>query len=248
MTQGQPASSERKGLHPLAWVAIGCLGLMVVIGGIVVMAGVFVANKVGEMAQDIEENPVEMTARLIAAANPDIELVEADDERRRVIFRNVKTGEELVFDFEDIEEGRLSFSAGDETAELTFDPAAEGEGSGGLTITTDEGTARFGATSPSDFPEWLPVYPGSEPEGNFAASSDEGRMGIYTLRTTDSMEDVTSFYGRELVAKGLAVRVRTETPQGVVLMTATEDESRTVNVAISREGSEVECVVNFAQK
>ena len=44
--------TEKKGLSPWAWVAIGCGGLLVVCAIIVSVSGFFVAKKVGDFAED----------------------------------------------------------------------------------------------------------------------------------------------------------------------------------------------------
>ena len=61
---------KKKGLSPLAWIGIGCLGLLVIGGIVATVITVFVARKVSEVASEMEEDPVATTAKLLAAANP----------------------------------------------------------------------------------------------------------------------------------------------------------------------------------
>ena len=67
------------------------------------------------------------TARFIAAANPEIELVDADKSNRIITFRNTETGEDFTFDYDDIEEGRFSFTSGDDSASIEFNTDGEDE-------------------------------------------------------------------------------------------------------------------------
>ena len=146
---------QKKGQSPWVWVAIGCAGILVLGAVVAGIGGYFLVGKAREVAEEMEEDPIAASARFIAAANPEIELVTADKDNRTVTFRNTETGEEFTFDYDDIEEGRISFTSGGESASIELD--TEGEG---VTITSDEGTTTFGASSDLwDLPDWVPVYP-----------------------------------------------------------------------------------------
>ena len=249
MTNGPvaPQQSQKKGLSPLAWVGIGCLGLLV-IGGIVATAiTVFVVGKVKEVAGEMEEDPVATTAKLLAAANPDIELVEADKENRTVTFRDVKTGEELTFGYDDIEKGKVTFSSGSESAELEV--ATGDDGSGGLTVKTSEGTATFGAGGDaSDIPDWVPIYPGVTPTSNFSAEGGGQRTGTLSFTSDSDVESILDFYDDAAEKAGLETKSRTTTGEGAMWIAATSDDSRTLTVMASKGDGDMEVVVSFTEK
>jgi hypothetical protein len=245
MTNGGPV--QKQGMSPWAWVAIGCGGL-VLLGGLVLgVGGYFLYGKAKEVAREMEEDPVAVTSRIIAAANPEIELVEADKDNRRVTFRNTRTGEEFTFDYDDVEDGRLSFTSDGETASIDFDKAGENEGQ--VTITTDEGTTTYRAGADvDDHPDWLPVYPGSDAKGTYSSETPEMVAGGFGFETEDSLEDVLSFYTSELESAGLEIRSRTTTPEGAMLLAASSDESRTATVTASVKDGRIEALVNFMEK
>lgn len=246
MTNGQPEQQAKKGTHPLVWVAVGCASLLLLGSIVLFLGGVFVANKVKEVAEEMEDNPVETASRLIAAANPDIELVDADKSARVVTFRNTKTGEEFTFDFKDIEDGKVHFSSDDETVSVELEGGEGDEGS--LKITTDEGTASFGSGIDIDLPSWLPVYPGTKPQGTYATESADGLAGAYTINTDDNLEDVLDFYIEKLEGKGFKILQKTTTTNGAFITAQTPDETMQVNVAASRDGGSVQAIVNFSEK
>ena len=246
MTNGQPQQPAKKGTHPLVWVAVGCASLLLLGSIVLFLGGVFVFNKVKDVADEMEDNPVETTAKLIAAANPDIELVDADKSAGVVTFRNKETGEEFTFDFKDIQEGKVHFSSDDETVSVAIE-GGEGE-EGSLTITTDEGTSSFGAGIDVDLPSWLPIYPGSEPQGTFSSETPDGRAGAYTIETDDSIDDVIDYYVDKLEGKGFQILQRARTSLGASLSAQSPDESLTVNIAASTVGDKVQAVVNFGEK
>jgi hypothetical protein len=207
----------------------------------------FLYGKAREMASELEENPVVASAKLLAAASPEIELVKDDRDARTVTFRNVKTGEEFTFSYQDIEEGRVSFSSEGQSG--TIEVGKDDEGRGQLTVTTEQGRATFGGGSDlKDFPRWLPVYPGASATSVFSSDTAGERTGAYTLKTGDRLEEVLDYYARELDKVGLQVKSRTTTPAGAFLTASNEGDTRTVSLAASSDGGEVEVMVNFAEK
>jgi len=237
---------KKKGLSVLAWIGIGCLGVLV-IGGIVTSVVVYyLAHKVQEFAKEVEEDPVAATAKALAAANPDIELVSTDKDNRTVTFREVSTGKELTVDYDDIEQGRLSFSSGGETAdfEVTGD-----EGSGGLTVKTSEGTATFSAgNDASDIPDWIPIYPETVPTNNFAADANGQLTGTFGFNTSSDVDSLLNFYDTEAKAAGLETKSRTATPDGAIWLASSPDDSRSLTVMATKADAGMEVVVSFTEK
>ncbi|MGH9460994.1 MAG: hypothetical protein ACRD1X_07225 [Vicinamibacteria bacterium] len=246
MTQGQGGQQQKKGLSPVAWIAIGCAGILVLAGLAMFFGGLFIFNKARDVVQEMQDDPALATARLIAAANPDIELVGTDEDQKTVTFRNEETGEEFTFNYQDIEEGRVTFSS-DEQA-VTYEVNREASGEGGLTVTSGEGTATLGSVSLEKFPAWLPVYPQTDPQGTFFTESPEATMGAYTSSTQDDLEAVIDYYATELEKAGLSVDQRTIVPSGGLLVAHSPDDTRTVSITSSVENAETKVMVNFTEK
>ncbi len=237
---------KKKGLSPLAWIGIGCLGLLVIGGIVATVITVFVARKVSQVASEMEEDPVAATAKLLAAANPEIELVATDKENRTVTFREVSTGKEITFGYDDIEEGRVSFSSGSETAELEVTGE---DGSGGITVKTSEGTATFSAGGDaSDIPDWVPVFPGAVAANNFAAESDGQLTGTFSFTTDSDIESILNHYDAEAQPAGLETKSRTATADGAIWIGASPDDSRGLTVMASSRDGGLEVVVSFTEK
>jgi hypothetical protein len=237
----------KEGTHPLVWVAVGCAAVIMMSVFVLVVGGFFLFNKVKDVAEEMDDNPVVAAAKIIAATNPDIELIEADEENRVVTFRNVNTDEVYTLDFEDIEEGRINFYSGDESYSLEVETGESDEGR--LTITTDDGTASFGAGAEAgELPSWVPVYPGTTPEEAFSAETGEGRSGAFTITTDDGVEDVLDYYVSELEDRGFEIVNRAVSNQGAFLTAGSPDEILTINLAASIEGGRTQVIVNFNEK
>ncbi len=252
MTSGNPdsaAPAPKKGLSPLAWIAIGC-GCLVVVAGIAVLAGgAYFFGKAKEFVADFEENPVRTTAEMMVRANPDLEIVETDEAAETITFRDKKSGEVMTVNFADVREGRIRFET--DEGEVTMETQG-GEEEGSLTVTTPEGTATFGssaAVSAEDLPSWLPLYPGARLEGAFTATSAEGRGGAFSLRTDDSTREVLAFYEERLEDQGFEVQMQTmamsgEGTHGFIVATSA-DGARSVTVTVSRDDDRTVAAIQY---
>ncbi len=97
----------KKGLPPLAWVGIGCGGLILI--GIILMlvAGVFISKKAKELGVDFSKNPEKAAAELIVSMTPDLEKVSSDDVAGTITIR-MKDGIEKTLTYKDIQEGKFA--------------------------------------------------------------------------------------------------------------------------------------------
>lgn len=193
----------KSGLPWYAWVGIGCLALAVLGLGSCFVLYKFAANKVSGYADKFEKNPELAAIELAVGLNPDVEIVATDEANRRITLRDIKTGKISTLDFEQIKEGKFSV----ETEEGTTAIGVGGnEGGGQLEVTTPDGETAVisGGVGAGNLPNWLPTYPGATSQGTFSVSGPRGG-GTATFQTTDSVDDVLTFYHRELTAAGLTV-------------------------------------------
>ena len=209
--------SEKKGLSPLAWIAIGCGGI-VLIGLIVVVAGgLFVAKKASDFVEDAQKNPAYTYARLIAATNPDIEVVDRDDEKQMVSLKNLKTNEVVTLNLEDLEQGRISW-------------------------VTADGEVKIGANV-GDIPSWVPIPPGSEANLNYSATENGEASGMVTYTVDDSVDEVITWYKEKLESDGYQLQSHNadmgEQGQTGTLVGVDEESGRriTINAASQEDGS-----------
>ena len=211
MSNGKQAPAS-KGLPVWAWVGIGCGALMILVLIVAMVGGFFVARKVKDVAADFEDNPAMATARMIVKLNPELEEVSTDEDEGTITVRNTRTGEEMTVNFEDIEEGKFSFSTDD--GEITVD-ASELQESGRINVTDDEGGVIFSAgTVSDDVVAWVPVYPGCEPTNLHSMRTEEEQSGGFNLETSASVEEALEFYRTTLTDEGFEVKVNTFTQDG----------------------------------
>jgi hypothetical protein len=244
---------ERRGLGTLAWIGIGCGVLLVVVVIALAVASWFVVGKARQVAEDfdVEGNPALAAARMIVRLNPELEEVDVDEEEGTITVRNTDTGEEITVDFEDLDQGRISWKTGDQ--EVTID-ASGGEGEEVISVTGDEGEWKLstGGTGAGDVPDWVPVYPETEPVASHVFEGSEGVRGTCQLETDDGAAQVIDFYQDRLQQAGYEVTVNrfssTDGDEGgvvnaehgasgraVVVMVGTEDGRTTASVSYSEQ-------------
>lgn len=236
--------TEKKGLSPWAWVAIGCGGMIVVFFIVISLGGMFFAKKVGDMAEDFQENPA-AAAEMLIKMNPDLELVESDRDEGTLTIRDKDSGEVITVNYEDIQEGKLSFETdeGEVTISATGDPEE-----GMLTVTKDgEEAMQFGSGEIQDVPDWVPLYPGAEATGTYSASTPDGIGGSFQMNSTDSVDDVLAYYVKQLEGDGWSVQ-KTEYsgPDGKGGQVIASMEGRTVMLILSSSEEGTQAMVNYS--
>jgi len=249
MSNGAQAP-ERKGLHPLAWVGIGCGVILVIVVVAMMIGGFFLARTVKDVAGDFENNPGLAAAKLIVKASPELEEVETDEDAGTMTIRNTKTGELITVNFEDIKEGRFSWTAdGDE---VTVDLSEAEDGTIKIESSDGEGFAlTTGAAVTEEIPEWVPVYPGSEPETRGTMTTNDSINGNFSLSTDDTVAEVLEFYRNKLKEVGFQVTVNTYSGgdnEGAMINSVLEAENRNVIVVIGRDGGSTTVNVTYSSR
>lgn len=245
----QPPAAPKKGLHPLAWVAIGCGGLVVLAGIVFVVVTWFAAQKLKQVASDFENNPGKAAAEMFVRLNPEVEMVSSDDAAGTMTVRNTKTGETVTLNYDDIKEGKLSWKTSEGEGAVSLD--VKGEEGGGVTFKTDQGETTLGASN-LDLPAWVPIYPGAKVgQGMFSARTAEGTMASFPITTGDASKDVMSYYEKVLKENGFEVQTQSYTTgEDTLGMVNGENKSnsRTVNVVITRQEGETNVAIQYAEK
>jgi hypothetical protein len=189
-------------------------------------------------------------AKMIVKLNPEFEEVSSDKEAGTITIRNKATGEVITVNLEDIQEGKLSFT-GDE-GEVNID-ASQLDDTGSLRVTGEDGEVIFSSGEATQaVPDWLPLYPGTEPANRHAMRTGGNQIGGFELETTASVSEVLDFYREGLTNAGFEVSVNTFSQDGTEGgMVSGNDGSggRTATVLINSEGGgPTSVVLNFQQR
>ncbi len=240
-----PSASKKKG--PLIWILGGCLGI-IVLGAIILAVGsYFVAQKIKQAGLDpalIQKNPGLAVVKMMAASNPDIEILGVDEDRGVIKVRNKKDGKSLTINLEDAKNGKIVFL--DENGErVELNTKVEGD-QASLDVTTSRGSLRMGANV-GKLPEWLPVYPGAQGSSTFDVQSKEGSAASFQLKTSDAPAKVADFYESRLKSAGFEVE-RTGEGDSITLTAHDPNSERTATAMISGGADGTTVLLSFEAK
>ncbi len=244
MVQPQSVPPAKKGLSIWAWLAIGCVGILVLGGAAAVVGTWWVAKKAKSAIAEYQDNPAMATVKMMTAMNPDLELVSTDEAAGKVTIKNKKTGEVVTVNLEDIKNGKINFETAEGKASLNFDQQA-----GTMQVQGADGsTASFGSTQ---VPGWVPAYPGAPSQGVYGAENDTEKSGSFTLTTSDSVNDVFAFYKAQLEGAGFKVsetKTSANGAEGGFVVGESPDGKRTVTLTIGSDGGKTSVSGLFGEK
>jgi hypothetical protein len=240
---GAPVQGK-KGLPVLAWVAIGCGGLVVLGGVALMLLGWFAVGKVKDVAGDFEDNPTKAAAEMIVRMNPELELVESDDDAGTLTIREKDSGKVITVNYDEIQEGRISF----ESEEGKVQIGATGEGEGAMTITTDEGETRIGAGG--DVPDWLPRHPATVASQSLMhTSGPSGDSGQASFTVDAPAQEVAEFYRSALEGDGYEITTTAHTSgEGSLTIVTGQREGSTVAASVTEKDGQTQAVVQYSKK
>lgn len=199
----------------MAKVGIGC-GVLFVIGviAIVLLVGMC-KNTVDGYLQDYSENPERATAELIVKMNPELDLVETNDEEGTITFRD-KSGKETTVTWADLAEGKLTVSDS-EGGELTF-----------------------GGADMESVPAWVPRLPETTQVMASHHAVEDGKIsGSYMAGTAMTTAAIEAFLAEKAGELGMEAELdsRNTTGSQVFQMIGYKGGGRGFSATIIREGT-----------
>ena len=240
------APAQKKKVSPFVWILAGCGGIMIAALLALLAGGVFVAHKVKQAG----EHPEMAVAKIIAAANPDVEVVSSDESKGTITLRNKKTGEEITMNLADIKKGKIDFT--NEKGESVSVSAQGKGGSGSFEVHSKEGSMTVGAGAGKDIPGWVPLYGGEKPQGSWSTRKGDEVSGTFSLSTTDDAAKVLDFYAAALERDGFTVKRNTMSSDGAVsggILTGDADGgARSVSVTVSSDDGTTSVMVSYEVK
>jgi hypothetical protein len=226
--------------------------LFVLFGIAVVGSGLYFVHKAKQAGLDPElmrNNPGLATAKLLAATNPDLEVVSSDDGRGVVTIRQRSTGKTMTVTFDDMKQGKFTFREDGKDA-VTLEAHGGGD-TGSLQMKSGSESLTMGA-SQATMPAWIPPYPNSKPTSTFSVNSKQGNSASFQFQTTDDSKDVVAFYERELKQTGFRINATTTSESGTSsggLVSADDAANkRTVLVAVGNGSKGTTVSVTYSQK
>jgi hypothetical protein len=253
MSEPIPPNAPKQGMSTLVKVLLGCGVLIVLgVGSCFVVGGYFVKKGLREVetfAKEMESNPdaaAVKAAELAIRLNPELEVVSSDPANATITIREKATGKVTTLTLDDIKAGRFTVKQGDE--ETKVDVSASPDGGATMQVTTDQGTATWGAGASAP-PAWIPTYPGGRADSLASIDANGERSGSFAINTSDSADTVLSFYEEKFKAAGFEVHRASLTVDGAPSGTVTAtSEKRTVSITAAAQEGATQALVTFNEK
>ena len=239
--------------NPLVWILVAVGGLFLLLAIAVIGGGLFIAHKVKQAGFDpalMRTNPTLAITKMMAAANPDVEVVSVSDRDQKVTLRDKKTGKTITMNFDDAKNGKFVFQEQGKDSVMVSSSGSGGTGS--VEIKSADGTVKIGGGAGGKVPTWIPDYPGSAPQGSFTAQTNEGSSGSFNYKIKDPADKVAKFYEDGFKSSGMKVTSNVTNSDGkasAAFLSAEDDaKTHTSIVAIATEGGETTVSVTYNVK
>jgi hypothetical protein len=197
----------------------------------------------------MQKNPAMAVAKMMAAINPDIEVLSVDEATETIKVRDKKTGKVMSVNLADAKKGKITFED-DKSGKVEIQAQGEGD-KVGIEIKGAEGSLSIGANA-GKLPDWLPAYPNAESTGNFGINAKEGKAASLTFKTKDPVEEVVSFYEEALKGQGMEVERSSSSAAGlgpaVSLVAKDSGSQRTATITIGRQADVTTVILLFESK
>lgn len=241
-----PASQPRRKTSPLVWILVAIVGFFLLVGIGVIGAGIFVVHKAKQAGLDpalMRDNPALAFTKLLAATNPDVEVVRVDEGKGLITLREKSTGKIVTMDFDAAKKGKITFQE-DGKPPVTMETQGEGD-SGGFQLKSGDGTMQFGSGSAAKVPNWVPGYPGANPTNTVSMRGKDGENGSFQFTTRDSAANVAKFYEGALKQAGFRIVLQQTGEKGDGMIMA-EDGANKRNLMVTTGAGSEGTTVNVA--
>ncbi len=197
----------------------------------------------------MRHNPGLAVGKLLAATNPDLEVISVDDGQGRITIKQKSSGKTMTMTFDDAKHGRFTFREDGKDA-VTLEAHGEGD-TGSLQMKSGTESMTFGANQ-GKLPSWIPAYPGGSALNTFSMSGKDGAAANFQFSTADGVKDVVAFYERGLKDNGFKITATStgESSGGSGGLVTAEDAAnkRSVMVAVGTNGKGTAVTVTYSQK
>ena len=247
-----PPPSGKK-TSPLVWVLVGIGAFILLVIIAIAGAGFFLVHKVKQAGIDpdlMRRNPALATVRMMAALNPNIEVLSINEDRGLITVRDKHSGKTYSVDFEDAKKGKFIIKEGGKDA-VTVNTSGDDKNAS-LEVKGADGTLKIGGGQNVKVPAWIPDYPGSAPQAAYSSQSKDGDSGMFAFKSQDAADKVARFYEEGFKASGMKTSSTISNAGGGTSggLISGEDESKrhSATVLIGSESGETSVTVNFTTK
>jgi hypothetical protein len=240
---GQPPAPKKTSVW--VWILGGLaifFCLIIVTCGVAAYMGMRMIKQAGFDSDLMKSNPGLAMAKMVTAMNKDYETVSTDDRKGTITVREKSTGKVMTMKFDPATKQMVVTTDDGKQAKVTID-------NNGVSATSSDGTSmKYGAATGNDVPSWVPVYPGSKPQGTMSSTSTEGSQNTFTFKSTDAANKIITFYSDQLKAAGFVINMTTTTGEGGMVQATDDAKKHTISVIVGSSADGTETAITAIEK
>jgi hypothetical protein len=210
--------------------------------GIVGYMGMRMIKHSGFDSELLKTNPAYAVAKMAITANGQYETVSSDDSKGTITVREKSTGKVMTMKFDPSTKKMVITTDDGKQASVTVD------GNSFSAQSSDGGSVKFGSAAGNDVPSWVPVYPGSSPQGTMSSSNAEGSQNTFTFKSKDPASKIISYYTDQLKSAGFTISMTTTTEQGGLVQASDDGKKHTINVMVGSSAEGTETAITAVEK
>ena len=240
--QGQPPVAKKTSVW--VWILGGIAIFLFAITltcGVIGYMGMRMIKSAGFDSELMKRNPGLAMAKMVTAMNPDLETVKTNDREGTIVVRERSTGKVMTMRFDPDTKKMVVTTDDGKQASVTID-------NNGVSAQSADGTVKFGGATGSNAPAWVPVYPGSSPQGTMSATSAEGSQNTFTFKSNDPATKILTYYTDQLKAAGFNINMSSNTDQGGMVLASDEGKKHTITVSVGTSSDGTETAVTAIEK
>lgn len=194
----------------MAWLGIGCGGLLVIALALGVYGFFFAKKKIDEFAA----NPEKATAEMIVSMQPDLKVLSQDEAKGTLTLRT-GDGEEMTLSYKDIADGKF------------------------IVTGKDGNSTRIGSPDLSQVPAWVPKAPDLTEGLSISHSEAGGKVsGQFSGKSAMKAEDLNRFFEEQANAAGFTSFASKSLNTGgmnVYALSMGADTGKSLNIVITEK-------------
>ncbi len=219
-----PQAPAKKGMPALAWVGIGCGGLLL----IALALGVYVFILAKQKIDEIAANPEKAAAGMVISMHPELKMLSQDEAKGTMTLRTAD-GKEMTLSYKDIKEGKF------------------------IMTDKDGNVTSIGSPDLSQVPAWVPKAPDlTEGSSMFHTEAGGKVAGQFSGKSAMKAEDLKRFFEEQANAAGFMDFASSHLNTGtmsIYTLKMGDDAVKSLNIVITEKaGGESLVNTNYSEK
>ncbi len=227
----------------LIYILLGCGILAILVIVIAAFSFLYFGKKlIGS------KSPQEAIVKMMLERNPEVEVLEIDQDNNKIKIRNKKTGEVITIDFSDAKKGIIQWK---EKGKKDSVKIKGEEKEGKIEITSEEGKTTITYGGDEKLPNWLPEFKNFEVLNKTKSQSGNKVYGAIELESAKDIDETAKEIENLFKEKGFKLNqiITQRSEDGKTVMLQGElGKGKTFFAIVNQENKKTKCVINYSEE